>query len=405
MKLLNLLIILLCFSAHAEMLKEPLRLGQSAAFSGTSEALGIELWRGAQAYFQMLNESGGVHGQKIEVVTLDDRYNGELTLPNTANLVEEKKVFALFGYVGTPTIVKALPLIQTYRQEEIFLFSNFTGAQPQREPPYLDLVYNIRASYRDETEAIVDRLNKIGHTKFALFIQDDAYGRSGADGVQRALQKRKLPRANEVLYRRGTAFHDSMKAQSEILKKSGAEVVVCVSSYEASAALIRDLRDIGFSGPIANLSFVGASKLLEILIEHEEKTGKKLTDKLLNSQVVPVFDDLSYPLVREYRQAIDQLKTPKPDLASQDYKPAPYSFSSLEGFLNAKIFAEILKKTKTPVTRKNFKIAAAKLKNFDAGMGKENLISFVNNQALHQVFMTTIENRKYVSVEKWELFK
>ena len=105
-------------------------LGQSAAFTGNSASLGTELWRGAQAYFDSVNAKGGVHGRKIRVISLDDKYDGDITLQNTLSLINDKKAFALFGYVGTPTLVKALPVIQSFSAEGIFLFSDFTGAQP-----------------------------------------------------------------------------------------------------------------------------------------------------------------------------------------------------------------------------------------------------------------------------------
>ena len=121
--------------------KSEIIFGQSAAFKGTSSALGSELWRGSEAYFKHINSQGGIHGRKIKVVSLDDGYEGNVTLTNTIKLVSKKKVFGLFGYVGTPTIVKALPVIQKYSRQGVFLFSNFTGAQPQREPPHNQYVF------------------------------------------------------------------------------------------------------------------------------------------------------------------------------------------------------------------------------------------------------------------------
>ena len=132
-------------------------LGQSAAFSGPAAGLGTELWRGAEAYFQGLNAAGGVNGRKIKVHAVDDGYEGDRTLPNTINFLTQEKVFGLFGYVGTPTLVKALPAVLRFKDDGYFLFGNFTGAQPQREKPYEEVVFNIRASYRQETAAIVDR--------------------------------------------------------------------------------------------------------------------------------------------------------------------------------------------------------------------------------------------------------
>src|SRR5258708_6092608 len=150
-------------------------LGQSAAFKGAAAGLGTELWRGAQAYFDKVNAAGGGNGREIRVISVDDGYEGDVTLPNTVKLVSQDNVFALFGYVGTPTLVKALPAIQNYSDQGLFLFSNFTGAQPQREPPHNKYVFNVRASYRQETAALVKNFTKLGLNKIGLFIQNDAY--------------------------------------------------------------------------------------------------------------------------------------------------------------------------------------------------------------------------------------
>jgi branched-chain amino acid transport system substrate-binding protein len=396
-------------SAHADtpgVSKSEILLGQSAAFTGTSAGLGSALWRGAQAYFDKVNSQGGVHGRQIHVLSLDDKYDGDLTLPNTINLITEKKVFALFGYVGTPTLTKALPAIQRYSDEGIFLFSNFTGAQPQREPPHDKYVFNVRASYRQETKAIVDHLTKLGFTRIGVFIQDDAYGRSGADGVQRALKEKSLSTAQEVTYVRGAPISASMAEQAGLLLKAKVQAVVSIGSYAACGAFIRDARSAGFEGPIANVSFVGADSLLELLISAGEKQKSDLTRKLINSQVVPLPTDLSIPLVKEYREAMKRFNPQVPEaLRDPTYRPREYGFGSLEGFLNAKLFVEVLKHATEPLTRQSFVKSLESIGTQNTGLREKISFSHTDHQALDSVFFTTIKKNKYIELTSWEDFK
>ncbi len=211
------------FAARAQNGVSPteILLGQSAVFKGPAAGLGTELWRGSQAYFDKINSEGGVNGRQIRVISLDDGYEGDTTLSNTVQLITQDKVFALFGYVGTPTLLKALPAIKEHESEGIFLFSDFTGAQPQREAPYDKLVFNVRASYRQETAAIVKNFVKLGLTKIGTFIQNDAYGNSGADGINRALQARGMTIVAETTYERNVPYNTSMEQQVSALKAAG----------------------------------------------------------------------------------------------------------------------------------------------------------------------------------------
>ncbi len=376
-------------SARAEtgVTDSEILLGQSAAFKGAAAGLGTELWRGAQAYFDKVNAAGGVNGRKIRVVSMDDGYEGDVTLPNTVKLITQDNVFALFGYVGTPTLVKALPAIQNYSDQGLFLFSNFTGAQPQREPPHNKYVFNVRASYRQETAALVKNFEKLGLNKIGIFIQNDAYGRSGEDGVARALKEKGLAIVAETTYERNVPYETDMDKQVADLKAAGADAVICVGAYNQCAAFIRDVRKAGWDVPIANLSFVGANQLLLKLVEEEKASGKTMTAHLVNSQVVPCWTDTSNALVAEYRADMDQ-DNPQlpPELQDPGYKPFPYSFGALEGYLNAKIFVAILKKTPAKLTRKSFIKAAESTKGLDLGMGSKLSFSPANHQASSQVF-------------------
>ena len=140
---------------HADE-KKTIKLGMSAAFTGPSRALGKELYHGAMVYLNKINRLGGIKGHKIEIIAYDDGYNPDPMIKNTIKLVEQDDVFALFGYVGTPTTTRVLPLLKHYREKNILLLFPFTGAQPLREPPYDKFIFNLRGSYFQETEGLVD---------------------------------------------------------------------------------------------------------------------------------------------------------------------------------------------------------------------------------------------------------
>lgn len=395
-----------CFAQTPGINDSLITFGQSAAFKGTSSALGSELWRGSEAYFKEINSQGGIQKRKIKILSLDDGYEGKVTLTNTIKLISREKVFGLYGYVGTPTIVRALPVIQKFSRQGIFLFSNFTGAQPQREPPHNQYVFNIRSSYRQETAGLVQNFVKIGYKNFGVFIQSDAYGKSGADGVSRALKNFGLKILGEATYERGIPYNTSMTAQVDVLRSKNVEVVISIGSYEACAAFIRDLRLSGFEGPVANVSFVGADSLLQLLKEEEKRSKKKITTKLVNSQVVPPWSDITVPLVKEYRELIDKHNPQVPHhLVDPGFVPAKYSFVSLEGFLNAKVLVEVLKRAPQNLTRRNFVETIENINDLDVGLGHKVSFNKTKHQGLNAVFFTTIENGKYVSVNDWTKLK
>ena len=245
-------------------------LGVSAAFSGPSRGLGTELYRGASAYFSRVNENGGINGRRIVLKMYDDGYQPDPCVENTMKLMLEDEVFLLFGYVGTPTVTRVLPLLKKFQDENIFMFFPFTGAQPQRQPPYGDFAFNLRASYAQETAGLVNNFVGIGKERIAVFYQADAYGRSGWAGVRAALAPHGLRIAGEATYSRGAPYTGTMRRQVEILKASTPDAVICIGAYAACAAFARDAVDLGLEVPIANLSFVGSENMLKLLTEGRE---------------------------------------------------------------------------------------------------------------------------------------
>jgi branched-chain amino acid transport system substrate-binding protein len=385
------------------VLAEDIVIGMSAAFTGPSRALGIELYRGSMAYLEPVNREGGVHGRRIVIRAYDDHYDPTLAVRNTIKLVDDDNVFVLTNYVGTPTVTQVLPLLKSYRKKYTFLFFPFSGAAPQREPPYDDFVFNFRASYQDETEGLVDHFIRLGRTKIAIFYQADAYGRGGWEGVRNALERRRLRIQGEATYRRGTPFSASLKQQVDILKATSPDAIISIGSYAACAAFIRDARDSGWNVPVANVSFVGSMSMADLLVELGRVKGRDYTSNLVNSQVVPSYEDMSLPAVKEYRQRMDEYgaKVPPPWGAS-DYRPLQYSFVSFEGFLNAKLLVKILSDL-GPVPAKNrIKETVENLRRFDLGIGEPISFGPEQHQGSDRVYYTTLDNRRFVPLANWD---
>ena len=375
----------------------------SAAFRGPSKGLGIELFRGSVAYFEHVNEGGGINGKRIVLKAYNDGYNPIPAIKNTIDLVERDRVMLLFDYVGTPTVTRILPLLKKYSDMHTYLFFPFTGAQPQREFPYNEYVYNLRTSYRRETEGLVDNFVKIGKKKIAMFYQADAYGRSGWDGVKRALEKYNLKIVGESTYRRGTKYSNSLKQQVEVLKRVAPDAIISVGAYEACAAFIRDARDAGMNVPIANVSFVGSESLLNLLINTSNVTGNDYTHNLINSQVVPSYDDESLPAVQQFRKAMDKYNPVLPvGVCDETYTPVKYSFVSFEGFLNAKMLVEIISRMGDDIDKAKLKEVVEGIKNFDIGIDTPISFSHLKHDGLDKVYYTTVKQNRFVPLESWE---
>ncbi len=376
-------------------------LGMSAAFSGPSRGLGIELYRGAVSFFEHVNQAGGVHGRRIVLKTYDDGYQPAPSVMNTMTLVLEDEVFALFGYVGTPTVTRVLPVLKKFQDRNICIFFPFTGAEPQRQPPYSDFAFNLRASYRQETAGLVENFISVGRRRIAVFYQADAYGRSGWAGVRQALMRHGERIAGEATYRRGARYTGSMRAQVEILQRHDPDAVVCIGSYAACAAFLRDAVDLGLEVPIANLSFVGSENLVQLLVDGLEDVDPYCR-LLVNSQVVPSYEDTSIPAVRQYLEFITRYDPEPPsDLVTEPYAPFPRSFVSLEGFLNAKLMTEILRRLGPTPDRSQLDEAVFSIRNYDLGIEERVSFSPTRRQGLQAVYYTVVDDQRFVPLEDW----
>ena len=379
-----------------------IRIGSSAAFKGVQAGLGTELYRGAQAYYDEVNARGGVFGRTLSVVGLDDNYQPDPCIANTLTLLEKEKVFFLSNYVGTPTLTRALPVIKRYADQGVVLVGNFTGAQPQREAPYVDQVFNIRASYRQEMMALVERFWQAGARKFGVYYQIDAYGRSGTDGVARGLALRSAKIGAEATYTRGAKFEEDMSLAVKALREASCDVVLCTGAYAGCGAFVKSARDAGWNIPISNVSFVGSDAMLSLLVKHGKTTGRDYTRALINSQVVPSPNDLSLAGVVEFRALIDKYNPQVPEgLRDPKYTLEKYSFISLEGFVNAKVVVEALRRAGVNLTRQSFRQALESLRNLDLGIGAPLAFSPERHQGLDSVYFTRVDGERWVPISDW----
>jgi ABC-type branched-subunit amino acid transport system substrate-binding protein len=292
-------------------------LGQSAALTGAAAQLGIQFQQGAKLWFDQFNAQGGVGGRLIEVRTLDDGYETDRCVANTRKFLEED-VFAMFGYIGTPTSQAALPLVN---KAQVPFIAPFTGAKILRDPGQRN-VFHLRASYNDEIDVIVKQLTNLGLKKIGVFYQNDAYGQSGLEGVTQSLAARELkPVAQATVERNSTNVDAAVKT----LLAAAPDAIIQVSVYKSCAAFIRSARKAGYGGTFYNLSGVGTQALIDEL--GKEATGVVVT------QVVPSPYSSTRPIAREFAEAVK-----KTNGAMQS------NFSSMEGYLAAKLVTEGLKR-------------------------------------------------------------
>jgi branched-chain amino acid transport system substrate-binding protein len=292
-------------------------LGQSAAFSGPAAQLGEQFKRGALLHFDRLNARGGINGRTIELKSLDDGYEPDRCKANTERLIKEG-VFALFGYIGTPTSLAALPVAT---QAEVPFIAPFTGAQALREP-FNRYVFHVRASYYDETAAIVGQITSVGAQRIGVFYQNDSYGKAGLDGVVRALRPLKLEPAGLGTVERNTV---SVEAAVKSILAERPDAIVQISAYKSCAAFIREARKAGFGGVFYNVSFVGTKALADEL--GDDARG------VVVSQVMPYPYAAVSPISGEYLAA--------GKAAGEGFEP---NYSSIEGFVAAKTVAEALRR-------------------------------------------------------------
>ena len=315
-------------------------LGQSVALTGPAAALGIDMRNGAKVYFDYINAKGGVHGRKIQLITLDDGYEPARTAPNTRKLIEENKVFALFGYVGTPTSAAAMPI---FTEARVPYFGAFTGAELLRQP-FNRYVFNVRASYYDETEKIVEQLVSTGSKNIAVFYQDDAYGQAGLKGVELAMTRRNMKISTTATVERNTT---KVEQAVKTISAAQPDAVVMISAYKSCGEFIRQMKGHGSAAQFYNVSFVGSKALADDL--GKEGTGVAI------SQVMPFPWGASIPVVREYQSLMLRAGNKE------------FTFTTIEGFIAAKVFVEGLRRAGRDLNRERLITALESMNNVDLG--------------------------------------
>ncbi len=360
----------------------PIRIGVSHAQSGPSGPLGRQLVLGSKAYFDLVNRSGGIHGQRVELIVRDDGYKADAAVQNTFHLIHDDKVLFLSDYFGTSTITQASPLLKYYADRRIVDVAPLTGAEAQRKPPYDRFVFNIRASYTDETLVLVDYLYGMGYRKIGFLGQADSYGKDGEMGVARELATHGLKIAEPVVYRKNDS--GKMREQVEILRRSGADAVIAVGVDVACAEFVREARLAGWKVPVAMVSFAGADSVLRRLGDYSRAAHRDLTGNLISSQVAPSPDQTEYALIRRYRAKG----------AEEDYGSI-----SLEGWLNAVVVGEAMRRTPVGATRGEFVAAMESLGGWDPGLGLPLAFSHADHQGLRKVWLNRTEGGRWVPVE------
>jgi branched-chain amino acid transport system substrate-binding protein len=349
--------------------------GQAAALEGPSSALGRGMRQGILAAFAEINGKGGVHGRTLELISRDDGYDPDRSIVQTVQLIDDDRVFALIGAVGTPTSTVTVPIAKA---RNVPFIGPFTGAGFLRAPD-LQNVVNIRASYGAEAEAWIKHLTEDLHIRsIAIFYQDDSYGRDGLAGVKLALEKRGLELTAESTYERNTK---AVGSAVRVLRRAEPEAVVMVGTYAPCAEFIRLARRSGFDPIFVNISFVGANALAKEL----GPDG----DGVIVSQVVPFPWDASVQVVADY-QAAEKALDPalKPD------------FVSLEGYLSGRLVAAALEMAGPNPTRANMLQIINDVGRFDIS-GDIITLGQKLQDAPAKVFLTVIQpDGTFKAVEK-----
>jgi ABC-type branched-subunit amino acid transport system substrate-binding protein len=299
-------------------------LGQSAPFTGPAAEVGRDFQEGARSYFAQVNARGGVHGRRVRLLSLDDGYQPERTLANTQQLIWRDKVFALFGFSGTPTVLAALPAI---REAGIPLIAPHTGAAALREP-FNRLIFHVRASYEQETGFLLRQLQGTGRKRVAVFYQNDELGKSLLDNLRQRADHYGLTLVGSLPIERNS---DAVGPAAEQFMKMRPDVVIQAVSYQPAAALITRMRAAGYLGGFSHYSFVGSLSLAARL--KETGVGTEIT------QVVPFPNKARLPIVYEYQKAMESSPG------------ARCNFIGLEGYIAARVLVEGLRRAGPQLTR------------------------------------------------------
>lgn len=318
-------------------------LGMSVPLSGPNGAYGLDMRQTISAYFEQVNKAGGINGRKLELIALDDGYETERAVANTKTLIKEKNVFALLAYYGSSPTTETMNTV--FGPAKVPLVGTISGAATLRESlatnPNARYMFNVRASYADEAEVIVNQMVSLGLKNIAVFYQNDGFGKSGLDGVTAALKKHNLAPSSVGTVERNSV--DVTKAV-EAIAKTTPQAVVMVTLYKPTAAFVKAMKKLGQHPMLMTLSPVGAELLVQELGPDSRGIGV--------SQVVPYPWNDVVPVVRDYHK-----------LSSK----GAYSYYGMEGYLMAKTMIEGLKRAGKDLSREKLVASLESMSGADLG--------------------------------------
>ncbi len=338
------------YCAESGVSDKEIVIGQSLGLTGPLAELGGDIATGASAYFDAVNARGGINGRRIRIVTLDDGYQAASTLKNAQKMIEEDEVFALFNVMGTPNSAAILPLIE---KSAIPFFSPFTGAEVTRSP-MLPNVFNIRASYKDEAEKMVQHLSTVGIKRVSVVYQANSFGTDGLTGVEAAMAKRGLKPLSVASIESSAV--DVEKAVST-LHDTRPEAVILITAGKPTFEFIKAYNKKRRGMQFYTLSVMGAQANIRAL--GPDGVGVVVTS------VVPFPWSPAHPLVKEYQAAMQQIGI------------RDYSFVSFESYINAKVLGEAIRRAGRDLTRAKLVSAAEGMRRvsfggFDVNFGKDS---------------------------------
>ena len=353
-----------------------IRFGMAAPFSGSAKELGHEMKIGIEAAFGPVNEAGGIYARQLTLAAVDDGYEPARTADAVRELRDKEDVFGMIGNVGTPTAMVSLPYALEHR---MLFFGAFTGASLLRRDPPDRYVFNYRASYAEETDAVVRYLmnvRRVPPEQIAVFAQQDAFGDAGFAGVAKAIRAMRLDDATllRLNYRRNTVDVDDAVAQLRA-HRPPIKAIVMVATYRAAAKFIEKTRDLYPAMIYTNVSFVGSTALAEELM----LLGPRYASGVIVTQVVPAVD--SYPTaILNYKSALAKFfpgETP--------------DYVSLESFVAARVLVEALRRTGPQLDTEKLVDALEELRNLDLGLGTPVNYGRTEHQAVHKVWGTELD--------------
>lgn len=351
-------------------------IGSCSALDGPAHFLGQQTVMGATIYLHAINDDGGVFGRKIQLLAFDDGYDPEKA-PGCFKRMTKEGVFALGFFVGTPTAAVYVPMAQ---EEKIPVVGLFTGAQLLYEP-FKHYVVNVRASYYDETREEVDMLWQQDIHKIGVLYQDDAFGKTVLDGVKLALKKH-----NAAPAALGTFARNSMDVDSGLgtLMAARPEAVIVVGPYAPVASIVKKAHASGWHPQFLTVSFVGTEEFIKEAGPDAEGT--------IITQVVPPYDRVDYPTVALYRKYLEK------------YNPStPPSFVSFEGFVDAMVLVEGLKRAGKEVTRESFISGIESIHDMNMGLGSKLVLNYGpgHHKGFDKVYPTIVKGGAPVLLTDW----